>query len=180
MRILVGRDGLLSRLGHNHVIVNRSISGLITLDAVPDRSRAHLRIPVDGLIVDETEERRRAGDGYESIPDEKARAGTRTNMLRPDVLDGQRWPEILIEATFADNHSEPPMFDVTLTFKGATIPLRLPAVLSVNDGLLSIEAHFTLEHADLGLRPFSALGGTLKVAETLGFELSVMAERSMP
>lgn len=176
LRVMVGRAGLLSRLGHNHVIVNRSISGMIVLDAQPDRSRARLRIPVDGLIVDEAVERRRAGNGYESMPDEKARTDTRANMLRPEVLDGQRWPEIVIDATIADNDSEPRMFDVTLTFKGTTIPLRLPAVWSVNDDRLSVRANFSLEHAELGLRPFSALGGALKVAATLRFELELTAE----
>lgn len=177
LRVLVGRAGMLARLGHNHVIVNRALSGEVILDGTPAQSSARIRIPVAQFIVDEQAERQLAGKGYESMPDEKARSDTYVNMLRPEVLDGQRWPEIIIETGFADADNDPPLFDITLAFRGKTVPLRLPAQLAVHDDRIEINASFSLNHAQLGLRPFAALGGALKVAEQLQFELLVTAVR---
>lgn len=83
LRVLVGRNGLLARMGHNHVVVSRSITGTIRFDPRSEAD-AHLVIPVSELLVDETGERLRAGTGYESVPGETAKADTRTNMLRPE------------------------------------------------------------------------------------------------
>lgn len=174
LRIKVGRAGLLARLGHNHVIVNRSITGMVLL--AQDQSSAHLAVPINGLVVDEPAERQRAGKGYESVPDAKARTDTHTNMLRPEVLDGERWPEILIDVKPVAGNGDPQLFEVILTFKGSAIALELPATLSVSNERLEVHAQFSLDHRQLGLRPFSAVGGTLRVAESLEFELLLIAD----
>ncbi len=174
-RILVGREGLLARMGHNHVIVSHNISGTIHFNTPPLPSTAQLKIPVDSLVVDDPAERQRAGAGYESIPTEKDKQGTRSNMLRPEVLDAQQFPEIRIEAVIDGNNPDPRQMAITLYFKGQQIGLNLPATLSINNGRMLVEARFNLEHQQLGLRPFTALGGALRVANTIGFELRLEA-----
>lgn len=175
LRILVGREGLLARMGHNHVIVSRNLRGTIHFNTPPLPSTAQLMIPVDTLIVDDATERQRAGAGYESIPTEKDKQATRSNMLRPEVLDGQHFPEIRIEAVIDGENPDPRQMTITLYFKDQQIGLKLPATLTVNNDQLKVEASFTLEHEQLGLEPFTALGGALRVAKTIGFELQLEA-----
>ncbi len=178
LRIMVGRNGLLSRIGHNHVVVSRSITGTIRFDNWSGQADAHLVIPVDELLVDEAGERLRAGTGYESVPGETAKLDTRTNMLRPEVLDVQRYPEILIDTALSGYDASRNTIAVSLTFKGIQIPLHLPATLTITANSLQVDTNFSLNHKDLGLRPFSVLGGALRVAETLDFELHIEAVSS--
>lgn len=127
-------------MGHNHVVVSRSITGTIRFDPRSDQADAHLVIPVSELLVDETGERLRAGTGYESVPGETAKADTRTNMLRPEVLDVQRYPEILIDTALAGYDATRQLIAVTLTFKGTQIPLHLPATVTITDNSVQVNA----------------------------------------
>ena len=179
LRILVGRQGLLARMGHNHVIVSRSMTGTVRLDTRTNQADAHLLIPVDDLIVDDVTDRQRAGRGYESLPEEKARAGTRANMQRPEVLDAAHYPEIRIDIAQTGYDATRKMIAITLMFKGSQIPLQLPATISIAGNHIQADASFSLDHNDLGLRPFSALGGALRVAETIQFELHIEASSSL-
>jgi hypothetical protein len=80
LRILVYRAGPLARLGHNHVIVNRSIHGAITLG---DNGAASvtLKVPAAAFVVDDAQARSEEGADFPGeIPDD-AKSGTRRNML---------------------------------------------------------------------------------------------------
>jgi len=176
LRVFIGRGGLLARLGHNHVVVSRTITGSVFIADAPTRSHASMIIPVKELVVDDPVERARAGAEYKSTPSESDKAATRTNMLKVDVLNGEQYPEIHIDINAIDLNTNPGRFSVVITFKGRQIPLQLPANLSVDGNNLVVDSSFNLDHKDLGLRPFSAVGGALRVAETLGFELHIEAD----
>jgi hypothetical protein len=173
LTIRVGRAGLLSGLGHEHLISSHAISGTLTIAVPPAVSVARLIIPVQQLSVDDPVELQDAG--FQSIPDAQASVGTRDNMLRPEVLDGDRWPEVIVDVAYTGNITGTHPFELTLGFKGTTIPLQIPATVTPVDAGLQIDARFSLEHRQLGLRPYSALGGAIRVAETLAFELHVLA-----
>ena len=173
LTIRVGRAGLLSGFGHDHLISGHAISGTLTLVAPPAESIAQLVIPVQQLAVDDPVELQNAG--FRSIPDASARSSTRDNMLRPEVLDGENWPQIIVDAAYAGELTGTHQFNLTLTFKGMTIPLQLPATVTRGDTGLQIVAQFSLNHRQLGLRPYSALGGVIRVAEALEIELHLLA-----
>lgn len=175
LRVYVGRAGPLARMGHNHVVHSRELSGEIILEPDFTNSSASFSFPVSSFVVDDTEERQRAGDGFESQPDESAISGTRDNMLGEDVLNASAYPEITINVSPGDTQQEPQVFTVEIGLLGSSFTQELPASLSVNDNTLNLSASFSLEHEDLGLSPFSALGGALRVAETIDFELSITA-----
>ena len=173
LRIYVGRAGLLSRMGHNHVIVSRDISGSIALVPEQNIASAELRIPVQQLIVDDTEERKRAGDDYDSLPTESDKTATRSNMLGPRVLNGEIYPEIIINVEAVSMKENEGDYFITLMLKDQEIALRLPANHTRTGGKLVIDTSFNLEHEDLGLTPYSIMGGMLRVARQIGFELHI-------
>ena len=173
LRIFIGRAGLLSGMGHNHVVINRAIEGSVSIARAPGQSRARLVIPVDAFSVDETDEMLAAG--YGTSPSASDKAGTRENMLGPAVLEAETYPAVVAEVGIEQLEGTRGVFSVSLDFKGRRIPLSLPATLDVSAQRLLAEAGFSLEHGELGLEPFAALGGMLRVARTLEFELRLVA-----
>ncbi len=173
LKIHVGRAGLLSGLGHEHLISNRAISGTLSMDTRTGQAAAHMSIPVLQMVVDDAAEREQAG--YPAIADESARTGTRDNMRGADVLDSTRWPEVIIDARYSGEIGGNHQVAIILTFRGKPVPLQLPATVTITDGKLMVDSRFNLGHKQLGLQPVSAFGGVIRVAETLEFELHLEA-----
>ncbi|GAB5499605.1 MAG: hypothetical protein PsegKO_19160 [Pseudohongiellaceae bacterium] len=175
LRVYVGRAGPLARLGHNHVIHTRAINGRIELADNPLNSSARFSFPVSSFVVDDQSERDRAGEGFESQPGESAIEDTRENMLGADVLNATKFGEISIIAAPVSTDDSDWLLAVDINFLGATFSQELPAQVTIADSQLDITANFTLQHEDLELSPFSALGGSLRVAEAIDFELQISA-----
>ncbi len=176
LRILVGRAGPLARMGHNHIVTSRDISGTVFVSDTMEDSYADLLIPVNLLLVDETEERRRAGEAYQAELSEADIAATRKNMLGSELLAGEYYPVIRIRLQLLEYAAGQGSFAVSIRIKDREVTLQLPASLSVETDRLSADTRFDLDHEDLGLQPFSALGGALRVADELGFELQIRAK----
>ena len=176
LRIYVGREGPLSNLGHNHVISSNDLSGYIYLPDNIDKAFADLIIPVHDLVVDDPKERSLAGEDTLSTLSESKITNTRENMLHSDVLDTANYPEVSIHLQLTDLNGENALFTIDLEFKNNRIPLRLTGTLVHDGNQLTIESRFELDHQQLGIRPFATLGGALRVAETLGFQLLVSTE----
>src|SRR5579872_3800876 len=64
LRLLVYRAGPLARLGHNHVMVNRSLVGRVRIGDSISSSSFELSMPSDKFIVDETQSRSEEGDDF--------------------------------------------------------------------------------------------------------------------
>lgn len=175
LRVYVGRAGVLARMGHNHVVHTREISGQI--DLAPDvmASTAAFSFPVSSFIVDDQEERDRAGDGFESQPGESAIEGTRENMLGEDVLNAEAFPVIELQASPASVDSEEWLLNVNINIQGNSYNQEIPATVNLGGSEITVKSRFSLDHENLGLSPFSALGGSLRVAETIDFELLITA-----
>lgn len=175
LRVFVGRAGPLARLGHNHVVHTRDLSGEIELASNPMDSSAAFSFPVSSFVVDDQSERDRAGDGFESQPGESAIEGTRENMMGEDVLNGDVFGTIAIAASPVSITDTQWQLAVDINFQDSTFSQQIPAQVTVAESQIDVTATFTLEHEDLGLSPFSALGGSLRVAESIDFELQVRA-----
>jgi hypothetical protein len=175
LRIYVGRAGMLAGMGHNHVIVSRDLSGSITLTGQRTLSSAVLTLPVQALIVDDAQERRRAGNAYVSIPSESDKSATRSNMLGERVLDGETYPDINIAVRPLTADGPEWLFRITAELKDNEVILELPAGLVIENEHIVLDTEFNLDHGDLGLTPYSVLGGILKVADEIGFELHIEA-----
>jgi polyisoprenoid-binding protein YceI len=166
IRVLVYRGGLLASLGHNHVIVNRAVAG--TLDLPDDVHAAHLvlQIPVAKFVVDEDVVRAEEGPAFAGARGEDVKTGTLRNMLGTALLDAGRYPEIRIESVAVTG--EEPRLTATLriTVKGIPHELQVPFELQRSEGRLLGSGRVQLNHAQLGLKPYSVAAGALAVQES--------------
>lgn len=177
LRIYVGRAGLLSGLGHNHVVHTRGLSGSIRLAPELADSSAEFAFPVASLVVDDPRERERAGAGFESQPGASAIAGTLANMLGPDLLAVAEYPNVVVRVATMETGADDWLFSAQIIIRDNTVGFELPARVTAAADDLRVSAEFTLDHGALGLQPFRAVGGTLRVAEELRFEMDLQARR---
>src|SRR5690606_40801097 len=98
IHILVYRGGALARLGHNHVVTSRSVTGRAWLHPKFERSGFELTIPVESLIVDDPGDRKAHGEEFPPGVSQKDIEGTKRNMLKADVLDAERYSTISLRA----------------------------------------------------------------------------------
>ncbi len=174
----ISKAGLMARFGHNHVISAETFSGTVTLD--PENlagSRFDLEIPVGELVIDDPELRARFGEDFASVPSEDDKAGTRRNMLSEQLLKGDEYPYVRVRGSGPESAGVPGTLPVEIEIVGRTVSLELPGEVALGDGYVEASGEFSLEHADLGLTPFSALGGALQVGPTIEFSYRIRAVR---
>lgn len=175
--VRVFKGGFLSAFGHNHLLALRDIEGWVMLAADSATSRADLRIPVAAIEVDNAALRSAAGDGFASKPSANDIAGTRKNMLSAGQLDGARHPAIAVSVRVQGWQPPSALLALELTVKGRPHALSVPAEVVLDGDTLRVNATLELSQQALGITPFSALGGTLKVADGLKLSVSLLAHR---
>jgi hypothetical protein len=167
LRVLVYRAGPLSILGHNHVMVNRGLSGSVRIAATLLASSFSLSMPVDGFEVDAAASRREEGGDFPGdIPDDD-KSATLHNMLGPALLDSARFPIMAVNSTAL--LGEPGALNATVSIEvaGRVSTLRAPCVLKVDPHRLTITGSLELRQTALGLTPYSLLHGALQVQDAM-------------
>jgi polyisoprenoid-binding protein YceI len=178
VRLLVYRDGVLSTFGHNHTVSLKEFAGTIRLQPKLAQSRFELDIPVDKLVVDDAAVRRGEGEDFASQPSENDIAGTRTNMLSAALLNAWQFAMIKVTGTSgAVDAKNSAMLDILVQLVGKEIKLSLPATLKLEGDRLEASGEAELSHAQLGLKPFSALLGSLRVADQMKFKYRIRAHK---
>lgn len=175
--IRVGRAGPMKSAGHDHVVASEDVDGLVLFGDDPESARADLRLPLQRLVVDRPEYRERFG--LERDVSESAINGTTRNM-QDKVLESASYPWAEVSARFAPGHDAPTTLAVSITLHGATFEYLVPVRIQAGGGQLSVAGSMTIQHSDFGLDPYSAAGGLLSVAEQIGIEFDVFAERFEP
>jgi hypothetical protein len=175
--IYVYRGGALSRLGHNHVITSRSLSGRAWIHPTFSRSGFELAFPVAELIVDDPEARRAAGAEFAAEIPQGDKDGTRKNMLRPEVLDAQNAPQVSLQAAAVAGSLQAPQITARITIRNATRDVEVPARLSVEGERLTAGGEFDIQQTDFGIKPFSAALGALEVQDRLHIAFHVVARK---
>ncbi|MDE1989311.1 MAG: YceI family protein [Betaproteobacteria bacterium] len=161
----VTRAGPLARLGHDHVLACRCLSGRVS----PAAGQAELVLPLDAVTVDEPDLRRAAG--LDPEVDEEAVAGTRRN-LQTKVFDTARHPLARIRI----RREAPERLLVSMTVRGEEHVQTVPArVEPLPGGGLRVAGAFTVRQSDFGMTPFSVLGGALQVADAVAVRFDVTA-----
>jgi hypothetical protein len=163
--IYVYRAGRFARLGHNHIVTSRDVTGFAQTGDDPTHSRFDLYFPVDKLSVDEPELRAAAGDDFASQPSESDIAGTRKNMLGEKMLDAAQFPFVVVSGRGNGGTASAPEFDLSITVRGITHPVHAPATFARAGDAWTATGEVRLSHAELGLEPFSVLGGALSVQD---------------
>ena len=176
IRLLLGREGPLASLGHSHVIIAPVHGELYSADAVAS-SGFSLEIRVQEFEVDPPAARAEEGPAFASSVPDVARQGTRTNMLGPDVLDAAAFPSIRIESVALSGPRWNPDVSARISIRGTARDIDFPcAVVHAGDDITVI-ANFTLRQSDIGITPYSVLGGGLQVSDAIRIRARIVARR---
>ncbi|USX29210.1 YceI family protein [Oxalobacteraceae bacterium OTU3CINTB1] len=164
--VTVRRGGVLARLGHDHVVASRTVTGTVA----PAHNRADFQFRLDQMTVDEPDLRRAAG--LEKQPSADAIDGTRTNMLTK-VLDAERYPVVSVRAE-RGAAGEP--LRVAITLHGVTRDYAIPVDLREDNGVMTVSGTVDLNQTDFGLVPFSVMGGAMTVQDKMALRFTLVAK----
>ena len=178
LRVLVFRAGLLGRLGHNHVVAHGALAGCARIAEPFADSRASLSLAVQDFDVDEVTDRQAAGTAFPVPVPADDIVATRDNMLGPRLLDARRHPRIGLAAGIAGGSWPQPELRVSVDIAGGRHVLELPVTLTLAGGRLLVTGTGEVTHAELGLEPFTAALGALRVSDTLVLRWELVLERS--
>ena len=173
----VYRAGPLARLGHNHVVTSTAEAGYAWTTGELSASGFEVRVPVAGLVVDEPAARAAAGSDFAGEVPDDAREGTRRNMLRPEVLDVGRYPEIVVAAESLAGTWEHPVVTARVTLRDQTRRVDVPLSIARESGTLSVRGGFRILQSDFAITPFSVAGGAIQVADGVDVEFTIVATR---
>jgi hypothetical protein len=175
--ILVYRGGTLARLGHNHVMTSKAVSGQVWLHSQLEKSGFELAFPVAELIVDDADARRAAGPEFPPEIPQGDKEGTRKNMLRTEVLDGERFPQVSLQSVRVTGTQESPQITARITIKEATREIEVPAEVSVEGSRLTAKGEFDIQQTGFGMKPFSVAMGAIAVKDQLHIKFTLVAEK---
>jgi YceI-like domain len=173
LRVLVYRAGPLARLGHNHVVVNRSLQGAAKVAG--GRSGFWLNVPARGFVVDERQARRDEGADFAADVPDDAKSGTLEHMLSAAVLDAGQFPEISVTGIAGPLVAQPMVVAVTVRVAGHESTLEVPFTLDIDSGTLSASGSLELRQSTLGLTPYSLMLGALQVQDALTVKFKIVA-----
>jgi hypothetical protein len=174
LRVLVYRAGPLAKLGHNHVLINRHLTGWIDMSGQIGSSSFALVIPSQGFNIDESAVRREEGADFDAMVDEDAKAGTQRNMQSSALLDVDRYKVIAVRS-ISINGSEPNLTAIlAITVADHESTISASFVVERKTGTLLATGTLKLRQSALGLAPFSVMMGALQVQDemTVKFRLA--------
>jgi len=160
LTVKVWKTGLFSAFAHNH-----DISAPITSGTVSDNTGVKFVVNARGM----------------KVLDPEASASTRAeiehNMLSDQVLDAQRYPEIVFESTGISS-DKVGVYSVSgnLTLHGQTHPIQVD-VKQVNIGLPGpekYEGNAKLKQTAFGIQPVSIGGGAVKVKDEIDVVFTIV------
>lgn len=174
LRVRVHREGALAAAGHNHALVFRPATGRFLIS--PDRSavRGELQFDVASVSIDDPAERAAAGPDFPGVIPEGDIAGTRHNLLGPQVLDSERWPTITVTVTGVDRTDAATAVHAVLTVRDRRTEVTVPLAVTANGNDLRVVGELSISQRALGLEPFSVLFGALRVADRLDMQVDVL------
>ncbi len=180
--VLVYRAGPLAALGHNHVIACRCLTGTIHVPRDPVRASFDLRFAVAQLTVDDPAVR--AAEHSPDFPPDvtpSARQGTRHNMLGAALLNAAKYSVIALRSAGSrpapDGKAGDIVAQVLVQLEGEWHSVAVPLHYEIRDDGIAVSGEFPLKQTDLGLTPFSALGGGLQVRDGMKIWLRLVAKR---
>lgn len=169
------KAGAFARFGHNHVVAIAQPTGTVEVAADPADSSVNIEFNVAQLSIDDPVLRSRYGEDFASEPSPEDIAGTRTNMLTEQVLNGEVFPSISLTGTQLSGTGEDQTIELTISLLGRSVAVTVPVDVSFDAARLRAQADFRLMHEDLGMEPFSVMMGALQVAPEIDFTVDIRA-----
>jgi hypothetical protein len=177
LTIQVFRGGALARAGHNHVVASHDLTGQAYVPENLTGVSFDVTFNVNLLTVDEEDLRQQAGPDFPpGVPDE-AKAGTKKNMLSASILDGDRYPVILLESRLVRRAAEGDGIEaqVRTVVRDQAFELLVPMKYRLDGDTLEVTGEMPLKQTDVGITPFSLFGGALKVEDGMKIRFRIVA-----
>jgi hypothetical protein len=178
LRLFVYRAGAMAALGHNHVIVNRQLCGVVRLAAEPAGSGFDVTVAVGGFSVDEPALRREAGEDFASEVSDAARSGTLRNMLSAALLDGANYAAVHIQSLQVSEVDGKLAVSAAMQVKAYRATVNIPFTLEKQPDSLVASGEISLKQSDLGLTPFSVMLGALAVRDEFRARFKILAHKA--
>jgi hypothetical protein len=173
LRLLVYRAGPLARLGHNHVIVNRAVSGRAQIGEGIASTSFSLRVPASGFTVDEAQSRGEEGDDFPGEIAEDAKEGTRHNMLSAAVLNAAQFPDITVSSAALSGSLQSLTAEVEIRAAGHSARISVPLTVQGDAQHPVATGSTEVRQTALGLAPYSLLGGALQVQDAMQLKFKI-------
>jgi len=175
LHVLVYRGGTFAKLGHNHVMSSKSLTGRVWMHPQIAQSGFEMTFPVADLIVDDPDARRAAGSEFPPEIPEADKQGTRKNMLRTEVLDADNYPRVEVKSVKIEGALPDAQVTARITIKQGTRDVVVPVKVTVSGDRLTAAGEFSIQQTDFGMKPFSVAMGALEVKDRLDVRFSVVA-----
>lgn len=176
--MLVYRGGLLRGFGHNHVISHDGIRGTLLVGQDPLQSELSLEFDVAGLAVDDPEQRALAGTDFPGRIADNDIAGTRRNMLGSKLLQAEQHPTVSIHSDRITGGLPQVEVEAKVLVRGVEFRVVFPASVELSADSVLASGELEIRHGDLGLKPFKAAFGTLRVRDTLLLQYEISGSRT--
>jgi polyisoprenoid-binding protein YceI len=168
----VGKTGIASFAGHEHVVVARTLQGEVQFDP-QDLPQSSVDVVVDARSLTVREEGEPDGDA----------AKVQKVMQSPGQLDVMGHRLIHFRSTRVQGRQTgPTTFDLAvsgeLTLRGKTRPFQVPIHLEVQGNELIASGKLTVKLSDFGIEPTAAAGGLVKVENDVPIDFKIGARAS--
>jgi YceI-like domain len=173
LRLLVYKAGPLARLGHNHVIVNRAVTGHAQIGEDIASTSFSLSAPASGFTVDEAQSRSEEGDDFPGEIPEDAKEGTRHNMLSAAVLNAAQFPDITVSSAALSGSLQSLTAEVEIRAAGHSSRISVPLTLQGDVQHPVATGSTEVRQTALGLAPYSLFGGALQVQDAMQLKFKI-------
>jgi polyisoprenoid-binding protein YceI len=171
LEVRTGSAGLLSAFGHDHRLMVRRFSGRVEADP-GDLAHSSVELEVDAgslAVVDDDSQGDRAAIEKE---------------MNENVLEAGRnatigFKSLAVRASAAAEGTYDLLIEGELALHGTSRKLRVPARLELRGERLRATGEISLLQSDFGIRPTSAVGGTVKVADKVRISFDVTAVKEV-
>jgi polyisoprenoid-binding protein YceI len=172
LAVLVRYDRGTLVSGHDHILTTDDFEGSVTWDPEDlSACQVNIQFPAKTLVVDGPGMRERYG--LEGETSDGNRESIKDNALGKKQLHADEHPTISFASTGCEAKGEKVAVTGSLTVHGTPATVTALMEVEATDSSFSANGSFDANHADFGMKPYSALLGTLKNDERLTFFIDV-------
>ena len=175
VQVFRDESAFASGFAHNHAIRASNWQGELSYpNGLAQDCELTVSLPVNELIVDEPQMRRRVG--YDDELSQSQRNEIRGHMLAENQLNGERFENITFTATScAGGEAAAGTMTVSgnMVIRGQSSPVTIDLQYRIIEDSLYLRGELPITHAQFGFRPYRAFGGAVRNQERLviGFDL---------
>ena len=98
-------------------------------------------------------------------------------MLKPELLDGERYPEVKVGSAKVGGTLQAPEVTARITIKEVSREVQVPVKVAVEGAKLTVSGEFDILQTEFGIKPFSVALGALEVQDKLHIKFAITAEK---